>query len=112
MFIFQWTLFFLEDTLGFSQKAGAIRSISALGRRTTERAGVLIHGPIHSGSSIIGPILPHLEEIRAAAEKDVFSPAVGLAQDENLVTISQNFVGERVEDIGADEHGSGVAETK
>ena len=88
MFIFQWTLFFLEDALGFSQKASAVRSISALGRRTAERAGVLIHGPIHSGSSVIGPVLPHLEKIRAAAEKDIFSPAMGLAQDENLVAIS------------------------
>ena len=78
MVVLQWILLSLEDALGFSQKSSAVGSISPFGWRSTIVAWGFIHRFVCPGGSVIGPILPHLEKIGTATEKDILGPAVGL----------------------------------
>ena len=75
--VLQWILLLLEDALGFSQKPSAVGSVSPFGWRSTIVAWGFVHRLVHPGGSIIGPILPHLEKVRAATEKDILSGQSG-----------------------------------
>ena len=112
VFVLNRVLFSFEDALGFPQETGTVGGVSAFRGRSTIVARSFVLRLIGPGSPVICPILPHLEEVRATAEENLFRPSMGFSKNQGLVAISKDLMDKRVQDVSSNEHGGRVAKAE